>query len=109
MFTLEIQERLKLYKYLRNIYINAHSNYRYTGGLCSHINTLLHSHSSPFHNSNYKYQSVYDNMDFLPELLAQKPTNISHEQNYWFRPGDNDSRIKALDKAIDLILIQKPF
>jgi hypothetical protein len=39
----------------------------------------------------------------LPELIAQKPKD---KLNYWFDKNDNESRIKVIENAIELLNIE---
>lgn len=117
-FTLNPIQRLDLYRHIQSVLQKSidKGDKLYTGGLCYLINEALFE-ESPVQNPNYKWQYVYDEMlynnregmDFLPELLAQRPQDYNM---YWFPVYDNEGndigsqlRFDALERAIKLVPI----
>ena len=115
-FSLNLEQRLALYIATKESYIKYTERHIYNYlGICFHINSLLSKKPgfipSPCYHESYPIDHIYDTMDFLPELLAQKP-QYQYNTQYWFKTGNkfdnlnDDPRIQILDKIIEQCLNQ---
>lgn len=102
-FQPNIDQRYKIYRTLLETlkYSQKNQIFEYVG-LCYHLNVILVQYNG------YTDNLVYEDMSFLPELLAQKP-KITHNDDYWFEFTEYatllgaNPRIEVVNKALQLI------